>query len=675
MASSKFKISYKFILSIITCICTTACSSDNSETHSTDNSLVGSKWTVTNWDYGLGDDWISIADETCNLYFYSSTEGVLYYGQKEFDSDFGSSSERIVTHFTYNVSGNNVILNYITEPIFDSFTTFQIQGETISSLYNDFEFAKDRMNASDNTWLATLHGTTGTCKWYHNLKNTLWITGEGEMDNYNSYTSTPWARNNRIPNAVIVEEGVTSVGSCAFANPSVVDVDLPSSLEKIGESAFSGSTVSNIDLGNRITEIGSRAFQDCEYLKRVTIPTNTETISDYAFAFCAKSTISLSQCEKLQKIGRFAFTGTTVSAFTPSEVLSEVGTGAFSSLKGSELKLPNSLTRIEAQAFNGSFSSIYIGNNVDYIAEEAFISTATSGKMLVNLSTPPDTGGSIISNGSGFSGTERKWTLYVPKGCKTVYSVKSPWNNFKAIIEDSSLEGNGEMSDDTGGGESENGGSSSGVKVDYKNLTYKIAGKTYKMILVDGGDMAPFYIMQTEVPSNLYMYIGDISVVLNSNADGGIIKSELRSFINKLREATGLAFRLPTTAEWQFAAQGGKKSEGYTYSGSNDSDEVAWHKNNSGKEAHDIATKAPNELGLYDMSGNYREVCNDTDDEYYIDGPNFGGCWNDNPSDCKTSSWKPGSTSANKIPGTNLKELNAVDAKYITIRLVYSIPK
>lgn len=170
MASSKFKISYKFILSIITCICTTACSSDNSETHSTDNSLVGSKWTVTNWDYGLGDDWISIADETYNLYFYSSTEGLLYYGQKEFDSDFGSSSERIVTHFTYNVSGNNVILNYITEPIFDSFTTFQIQGETISSLYNGFEFAKDRMNASDNTWLATLHGTTGTCKWYHNLR-------------------------------------------------------------------------------------------------------------------------------------------------------------------------------------------------------------------------------------------------------------------------------------------------------------------------------------------------------------------------------------------------------------------------------------------------------------------------------------------------------------------------
>lgn len=60
---------------------------------------------------------------------------------------------------------------------------------------------------------------------------------------------------------------------------------------------------------------------------------------------------------------------------------------------------------------------------------------------------------------------------------------------------------------------------------------------------------------------------------------------------------------------------------------------------------------------------------------YNVDGKIFGGCWNDQASDCKTSSYKNGDTSSNKIPGTNKVELNAFDAKYITVRLVYSIPK
>ena len=212
---------------------------------------------------------------------------------------------------------------------------------------------------------------------------------------------------------------------------------------------------------------------------------------------------------------------------------------------------------------------------------------------------------------------------------------------------------------------------------DYRNLSYIIDGKTYKMILVDGGTLAPFYIMQTELPANSHLQIGKTSIgVLNSNGDGGVIKAEFRKFLNKLREVTGIAFRLPTSAEWQYAAKGGKKSENYTYSGSNEIDDVAWYKENSENKGHSIVTKKANELGLYDMSGNYGEVCNDEDDdEYCIDGRISGGCWNDKASDCTVSSWKSGSTSASKIPGTSLKELNAFDSKYITVRLVYSVPE
>jgi formylglycine-generating enzyme required for sulfatase activity len=78
---------------------------------------------------------------------------------------------------------------------------------------------------------------------------------------------------------------------------------------------------------------------------------------------------------------------------------------------------------------------------------------------------------------------------------------------------------------------------------------------------------------------------------------------------------TRLRYRLPTGAEWEYAARGGNKSKGYRYSGSDNLDEVAWHGKNSGDVSHDVGTKKPNELGIYDMSGNVHEWTND----WYID--------------------------------------------------------
>ncbi|MBR1838321.1 MAG: SUMF1/EgtB/PvdO family nonheme iron enzyme, partial [Bacteroidaceae bacterium] len=78
-------------------------------------------------------------------------------------------------------------------------------------------------------------------------------------------------------------------------------------------------------------------------------------------------------------------------------------------------------------------------------------------------------------------------------------------------------------------------------------------------------------------------------------------------------------FRLPTEAEWEYAARGGQKSHDYKYSGSNDVDEVAWNIDNSDYEAHDVGQKKPNELGLYDMSGNVIEWCQDIYGSYSID--------------------------------------------------------
>lgn len=165
--------------------------------------------------------------------------------------------------------------------------------------------------------------------------------------------------------------------------------------------------------------------------------------------------------------------------------------------------------------------------------------------------------------------------------------------------------------------------------------------------------LSDYYIGQTEVTQTLWEAVmGDNpSYFKGKNLPvENVSWDECQIFIEKLNACTGRTFRLPTEAEWEFAARGGNKSHGYMYSGSNNFDNVAWYYMNSKNKTHPIATKQANELGLYDMSGNVYEWCYDCYNlynSYEVNNPcdtdtgygrvGRGGSWDDGFDRCRVS--------------------------------------
>ena len=196
-----------------------------------------------------------------------------------------------------------------------------------------------------------------------------------------------------------------------------------------------------------------------------------------------------------------------------------------------------------------------------------------------------------------------------------------------------------------------------GTDQEYNVIEFSVNGATFKMIYVAGGtfqmgatdeledvsfnnakptfnvSLNDYYIGQTEVTQELWQAVMENNPSYFKGKTGEdhsqhpveqISWNDCQEFVARLNQMTGMNFRLPTEAEWEFAARGGNYSQGYIYSGSYNVNEVAWYSLNlpshfpatSGFGTQPVAQKNPNELGIFDMSGNVQEWCQDWFGEY-----------------------------------------------------------
>ena len=149
----------------------------------------------------------------------------------------------------------------------------------------------------------------------------------------------------------------------------------------------------------------------------------------------------------------------------------------------------------------------------------------------------------------------------------------------------------------------------------HSGLYVKSSGVEFKMIPVAGYSGGFFLMAETETTEALYQSVKGIASTSQLPIDD-VSYSSVSSFIEKLNNETKLNFSLPSAEQWLYAAKGGNKTQGYTYAGSNTPGDVAWYSANcSSKQT--VKTKAPNELGIYDMSGNVGEFVSTLDNNYY----------------------------------------------------------
>ena len=496
-----------------------------------------------------------------------------------------------------------------------------------------------------------------------------------------------------------IGSGVTSIGTDAFSNCNALTVvKIPDSVTSMGECTFwYCQNLTEAIIGNGLTTIPVAAFRGCAKLTKVKIGESVTYIDSSAFG----------ECESLTEVN------------LPNSLTSIGGTAFYGCSSLSHIDIPNSVVDIGDKAFYqcASLTGIAIPAGVTSIGYSAFEGCSSLAEVYSYILNP----NAVQMQWSTFLGVPTSTSvLYVPKGKINVYKEHGEWGVFTHIVEmKGGLKGdvNGDqevtVADVNAVINIILGGNGNTVAADVNgdqevtiadvnmiiNIilggsaphpseieTITVNGVSFNMVKVEGGTFAmgatpeqgseardnekpvhqvtlsSFSIGETEVTQALW------AAVMGSNPSNFpfdmnrpvemVSWDNCHLFITTLNQLTGRNFRLPTEAEWEFAARGGKQSKNCMFAGGNNIDEVAWYRGNwvttnstdPNYGEQPVGKKKANELGLYDMSGNVSELVQDWYGDYSDDaqtnpsGPasgNYvvlrGGSWSLEETKCRVS--------------------------------------
>lgn len=410
--------------------------------------LLDNKWIMRDYSYGEGnDDHVWVDEESTTLYFNTESSGFEYWLQKDYDSDLGNSINKSYVLFDYEVSGNRVQIT--NEKGYNS-TLYYREG-LLTNENGDLFYMPSPLNSDDMEFMAGIGPKEGKCGdnltySYDDRTRQLTISGTGKMYDYPD-VDQPWK--DFYVEDLVIEEGCTYIGANAFYNVKYIfNLYLPNSLEEIGVCAFCDAMISSLTIPQNTKIISTYAFGDCEYLKELHFDNNSQLeIIDYgAFCSCPIKQTSLTLPDNVKEVGNYAFSISHFSKVYLNEGLETIGCNAFGFIDSrTSINIPNSVKTIGTFAFYGPITEIRLGTGIQSIVPYAFYTTVKSGILYANLGIPTGFPGEtrpIVSYDS--DSNPGNWTLYVPKGSKTIYQEHPMWKSFKYIYEDNTLtSGNG----------------------------------------------------------------------------------------------------------------------------------------------------------------------------------------------------------------------------------------
>lgn len=397
------------------------------------------------------------------------------------------------------------------------------------------------------------------------------------------------------------EYSVVKIGEDAFRKSQITSVTFPEGINEIANNAFNScKNLISVSLPHDVKKIGARAFSGCSELQSISLPDSILTIGYGTFGYCHKLQ-EVRLPSKLTAITYGLFSSSGIKKIELPKNIETIESSAFSYSDLEEIFLPYGLKKIDGYTFTSckKLKEIYLPDGVESVGENAFYLSPTkiSYYYKTKFDNYPDNSVARRQSAAEIAEQQRKqqerkaqqlkkkqaeeafrkpinWAPNIHDAKKAV--IQAAYDNM-VFIEDGTFR--------------------MGAK-----KAYKVDEPGHKVSL------SPYLIGKYGVDQTLWSAVMGYNPSNNPSDNGPVDNvswNDCMEFLKKLRQMTGIEFRLPTEAQWEYAAKGGSASKGYLYAGTNRADDL-YRKNRDGS-----FRILPNELGLYGMSGGVYEWCSD----------------------------------------------------------------